>query len=73
MRDVAESCTRQHAACAMPSIIVREIASYCNEKIPFMYSFSENFYCLSPNFHIHVSVSDFLYSQDWSTYFPAAE
>ncbi len=28
---------------------------------------------LSPNFHIHVSVSDFIYSQDLSTYFPAAE
>ncbi len=28
---------------------------------------------LSPNFHIHVSVSDFIQSQDRSTYFPAAE
>jgi hypothetical protein len=28
---------------------------------------------LSPNFHIHVSVSDFKYSHDRSTYFPAAE
>ncbi len=29
---------------------------------------------LSPNFHIHVSVSDLhIYSHDWSTYFPAAE
>jgi hypothetical protein len=27
-------------------------------KIPFMYSFSENLRGLSPNLHIHVSVSD---------------
>ncbi len=41
-------------------------------KIPFMYSFSGNCAasCISPNFQIHVSVSDiYIYSQDRSTYF----
>jgi hypothetical protein len=40
---------------------------HCNEDPIYVFLFWE-MRGLSPNFHIHVSVSDFLYSQDWSTY-----
>jgi hypothetical protein len=39
-----------------------------------MYVFPEKeLRCLSPDFHIHVSVSDLYIFRDRSTYFPAAE
>jgi hypothetical protein len=41
-------------------------------KIPFIYSFYWELRGLSLNFHIHMSVR-FIYSQDRSAYFPAAE
>ncbi len=46
---------------------------HCNENPIYVFLFSE--LCgLSPNFHIHVLVRDLcIYSQDRSTYFPAAE
>jgi hypothetical protein len=46
---------------------------HCNEKP--IYAFpKKELRGLSPNFHIHVSVSErFTYSLDRSTYFPAAE
>ncbi len=46
---------------------------YCNENPINVFLFWE-LRGLSPNFHIHVSVSYlYTYSQDRSTYFPAAE
>ncbi len=45
---------------------------HCNENP--ICVFPEKELCgLSPNFHIHVSLGDLLYYQDWSTYFPVAE
>jgi hypothetical protein len=47
------------------------IALHCNGNL--IYVLPENeLRGLSPNFHFHVSVSHFIYSQDRSTYFPAA-
>ncbi len=60
------------ASCVMPSIIVKEIASHCNENPIYVFLFWE-LRGLRPKFHIYVSVCDFLYAQDWPTYFPAAE
>jgi hypothetical protein len=50
------------ASCVMPSIIVKEIASHCNENPIYVFLFWE-LRGLSPNFHIHVSVSDFYISR----------
>jgi hypothetical protein len=48
-----------------------DTSTHCKENPIFVFLFWK-LRSLSPNFHIHVSVSD-LYSQDQSTYFPAAE
>jgi hypothetical protein len=45
---------------------------HCKENSIYVFLFWE-LRGLSPNFYIRVSVSDFIYSQDWSTYFPAGE
>ncbi len=45
---------------------------HCKENPIYVFLFWE-LRGLSPSFHIHVSVSHFIYSQDQSTYFPAAE
>jgi hypothetical protein len=47
-------------------------AVHCNEYPLYVFQKKE-LRGLSPNFNIHVFVSDFLLSQDRSTYFPAAE
>ncbi len=51
----------------------RAETSHCNENPNYL--FPEKELCgLSPSFHIHVPVSNLhIYSQDRSTYFPAAE
>ncbi len=46
-------------------------SKHCNENLIYVFPEKE-LHGLSPHFHIHVSVSD-LYTQDRSTYFPAAE
>jgi hypothetical protein len=45
---------------------------HCNENPIYVFLFWE-LRGLSPNFHIHVTVGDFIYSQDRSTYFPSVE
>jgi hypothetical protein len=52
---------------SIPTIIL-PLAMHCNENPIYALLFWE-LRCLSPNFHIHVSMSDFLYSQDRFTYF----
>jgi hypothetical protein len=79
MRDAAGSCAMppNHAPgrsimcdaiynCAGDCIVLQGKSHLC---IPFLGIVR----LLSPNFHIHVSVSNFLYSQDLATSFPAAE
>ncbi len=51
---------------------VLAVTTHC-KKSP-IYVFPEKELCgLSPNFHIHVSVSDLYFPMDRSIYFPAAE
>jgi hypothetical protein len=48
------------------------VYKHCNENLIYVFPEKE-LRDLNPNFYIHVSMSVFLYSQDRSTYFPAAE
>jgi hypothetical protein len=49
------------------------VVTHCKENPIYVFLFWE-WDGLSPNFHIHVFVSDlYVYSKDWSTYFPEAE
>jgi hypothetical protein len=58
--------------CVSHATVLYAIYKHCNENP--IYVFPEKEICdLNPNFYIHVSMSVFLYSQDRSTYFPAAE
>jgi hypothetical protein len=54
---------------------VSHIPSYTAKKFRFYVFPEQKLRGLRPNVHIHVSVSDlaYIYSQDRSTYFPAAE
>ena len=53
---------------------LRTFDLYTATKVPFIFSQKKKLHGLSHNFHIHVSVSDlYVYSQDRSTNFPAAE
>jgi hypothetical protein len=49
------------------------LLTYTATKIPFKYSFSGNLAASVPNFHIHVSVSDFYIRRISPHIFPAAE
>ncbi len=56
-----------------PDTLSKEISTHCTENPIYVFPEKE-LRGLNPDFHIHLSVSDLcMYSQDLSTYFPAAK
>jgi hypothetical protein len=54
------------------SLFLTSSYAHCNEN-PIYVSLEKELRGLSPNFHLHVSVSDLYIFKNRSTYFPAAE